>query len=510
MNTGKLPFKLPAHQQGYIALLLWGVIAALLLRHDVYGIDEQSARSLLLAWSTSGDLAHPAVFLGMPDLRVLLFLPVGFLWTGSVFAPKILTLLLLAVSAWLLFGWKSRTSGSESALLASGLLIISPIAVAQIDSIAPGVYVLACFALGYWLDTQYRNNPRPFNGWFFFQIILCAFSVSLHPAGLAYPLALLWSWRGAAAGQKRQWALLGGIIFVVSFFLTLKYLFSVRILWNDLMWGQSALKSLSTIFSGSSLDQADPVMQWAPGALVLALAILVFLFDFRRIWQDLAGRTLLIGSLLGAMVGDPAWALVVLTLVLYFGIPLLLRADHAPREGGFMKQRGLALVVVVLCSIFFMRADKAYYEAGHAGFLSAQDELINTLALAAEGEHKAADADESGKARPHFRAASEWPGRTMLACKCDTFLLPPVEKDPQTQLTRLRGINFLLFDPKRTANIDLTHNFALLGSQIETVALQPGGVLLHVKDDTAPGPQAGKTTQASGPEAPKPEKETTR
>lgn len=504
MNTGKLPFNLPAHQQGYIALLLWSIITVLLLRHDVYGLDELAARALLLSWSISDQVASSVTTFGMPDLRILPFLPLGFLWTGSVFAAKVLTVFLLAVSCWLLFDWKSRTSGSESALLASGLLLISPLAMAQIDSIAPGVYLLACFALGYWLDVQYRNNPRPFNGWFFAQIILCAFSVSLHPAGLAYPLALLWSWRSVPANQQHQRFLLAGIIFVVSFFLIPKYLFSVRVVWNDLIWLHNPLKSLSTIFSGSSLDDADPILQWLPGGLVLGLALVVFLFDFRKLWQDLTGRMLLIGSLIGAFVGDQAWALIVLCLVLYFGIPLLLRAYQAPREGGFMKQRGLALLVVFLCSIFFMRADKAYYEVGNAGTLTAQDELIKTLALAAEGERQAAEADESGKTYHRFRVASEWPARTMLACKCDTFLLPPVEKDPQTQLAKLRGISFLLFDPKRTANIDLTHNFALLGGEVETVSLQPGGVLLHVKDDAASEPQAHRTEATKPEEGTKP------
>ncbi len=485
MNTGKPPFNITPHQQGYIALLLWSIVAALLLRHDVYGLDEYATRSLLLSWSIADQVASSATTFGMPDLRILTFLPVGFLWTGSVFAAKVLSLLLLALSAWLLFDWKSRLSGPEGALLATGLLIISPLALEQIDSISSGVFLLACFALGSWLNVQFRNNPRPFNGWFFAQIFVCAFSVSLHPAGLAYPLALLWSWRSLPQAPKYQKLFLGGIVFIVLFILLL------RMGWGDMAWLQNPLRSLGSVFSGSSLDDADSLMQWLPGGFVLAMAIFVTLFSFRRLWQDLLGRTLLLASLLGLLVGDQAWALIILCLVLYFGIPLLLGAGQAPREGGFMKQRGWVLLIVFLCSIFFMRADKSYYENGHAGALSAQDELIRNLALAAENNRKTAEADDA-KAHPRFIVASEWPGRTMLACKCDTFPLPPVEKDPQTQLSRLRSITFLLFDPKRTANIDLARNFSLLGGVVETVSLQPGGVLLHVKDDAAAMPDAPK------------------
>lgn len=491
MNTSKPSFNISPRNQGYIALLIWGIVALLLLRRDVFGLDEVAARSLLLSWSIADQVASSVTTFGMPDLRILTFLPVGFLWTGNVFAAKVLTVILLALSCWLLFSWNSRMASPESALLATGLLLIAPLSLVQIDSISPGVYLLACFALGSWLDIQYRSNPRPFNGWFFAQIFVCAFSASLHPAGLAYPLALLWSWRTLPQAPKYQRFFLAGISFIVLFILLL------RMGWGDLSWFQNPLKNLGTVFSGSSLDEADPIMQWLPGGLLLALAGAVVLFSFNKLWQDLAGRTMLLGALLGLLVGDQAWALLVLCLVLYFGIPLLLGSSHAPREGGFMRQRGWVLFLVFLCSMFFMRADKALYENGHAGTLSAQDELIKTLALAAENDRKAAEADEGAKNHARFIVASEWPGRTMLACKCDTFPLPPVEKDPQAQLARLRGITFLLFDPKRTSNIDLARNFSLLGGVVETVSLQPGGVLLHVKDEAAAKPDATKEAQGA-------------
>ena len=483
MNTEKLPFSISARQQGYIALALWAVAALLLLRHDVYGLDEHAARSLLLSWSIADQVASSVTTLGMPDLRILLFLPVGFLWTGSVFAAKVLTVLLLALSAWLLFGWKSRSSGTESALLATGLLIISPLALAQIDAISTGVYLLASVALGSWLDVQYRSNPRPFNGWYFAQLFVCAFSASLHPAGLAYPLALLWSWRTLPQSPKYQKFFLAGTIFVVLFILLL------RMGWGDLTWFQNPLRSLGEVFTGSTLDDADPAMQWLPGGVVAGLAIAVILMRFRDLWQDLAGRTLLLGVALGAFVGDQAWGLITLTLVLFYGIPLLLRPERAPREGGFVQQRGWALLAIFVCSTIFMRADKVFYETGRHGALSAQDELIKTLAVAAENDRKASETDEGEKKHPRFIVASEWPGRTMIACKCDTFPLPPVERDPQTQLAKLHSITYLLLDPKRTSNIDLARNFSLLGGSIETISLQPGGVLLHVKEDSNPNPE---------------------
>lgn len=482
MHISNLSFNISPRHRGYLALFLWAFIVLFILRHNSYGLNEGAARSLLLSWSIADQVASSVTTFGMPDLRALLYLPTGFLWTGNVFAVKVLTVLLLAITSWLLYAWERRISGEECALLATGLLIISPLALDQIDTLSPGVYLLAAFALGSWLDTQYRSNPKPFNGWYFAQLSICAFSVSLHPAGLAYPLALLWSWRTMPSDQKHQRFFLIGIFFVVIFILL------IREGWSDLTWFHNPVKNLGIIFTGSALDDTQPLMQWLPGGFVLALLVAVIFKQHRKIWADLTGRILLIGLLLGLLIGDSAWGMIALCIVLYFGLPLLLRPEQDPTGGGFMKHRGWVLLSIFICTTIFMRADRAYYEIGNIGILSAQDELIRTLAVAAENDRKASEADDGEKQRQRFIVASEWPGRTMLACKCDTFPLPPIAQDPQTQLANLHSIAYLLLDPKQTTNIDLARNLALLGGIVETISLQPGGVLLHVKEDVAPKP----------------------
>ena len=128
-----------------------------------------------------------------------------------------------------------------------------------------------------------------------------------------------------------------------------------------------------------------------------------------------------------------------------------------------------------------MQADKIHYVINNKGVLSAQDQLIKTLAHEAEKNRQANKLAESqGGKIERFRVASQWPSRTMIACKCDTLPLPPAAADPASQLKMLHGISYLLLDPKETRNLALTRILSLMGNLVETVSLQQGGVLLHV------------------------------
>ena len=200
--------------------LAWGAaILFLFLRYDAYGIQENAARALMFVWSIVDGIAHPVVVLDVPDFRALLFIPIGLMWTGSIPAAKVFSLLVLAASALLLHDWSRRTRGDESALIATGLLLVSPLALTQIDSIGAGPYLLLVPGLGYWLDRTYRENPRPLGGWYFSQIFLVALSVSLGPSGLAYPLALLWEWYRNPLDSRQQKHYFSGILSVSLFVL---------------------------------------------------------------------------------------------------------------------------------------------------------------------------------------------------------------------------------------------------------------------------------------------------
>ena len=481
MNTNTFLSRIPLRYWGYLSLSIWGGAILFLLRPDLYNLDEGSAKSLLLVWSIADQVAASVVTFGAPDLRALLFLPVAFLWTGNVFAAKVFTALLFAIAIWLLYLWNRHNVNAESALVASGLLIVSPLVLEQIDTLSPGIYLLPAFALGAWLHEEYRANPRPGGGWFFSQLLVSAFSVSLHPIGLAYPLALLWSWYKDPLDQKQQRYFFIGVCFISIF--TLLMLKG----WNHVEWFQNPIESLAFSILGSPSGGVMSVVKVTVGWVMLAGLLIVIIKQYRSLWSDFTGRTFLIGLTLGVTTCDLAWSFIALTLILYFGTPLLLHSNHARTGKGFVHQRGLMMLLIIILSTVFMRADRSHYELRQSGFLSEVDQLIRFLVEEAENARIANEADESGKSHHLLRVASQWPSRTMIACKCDTLPLPPAAQDPQTQLSMLHSITHILFNPRQANNSALTRNLSMLGGGIvETIALQPGGVFLHIKNVNAP------------------------
>jgi hypothetical protein len=155
-----------------------------------------------------------------------------------------------------------------------------------------------------------------------------------------------------------------------------------------------------------------------------------------------------------------------------------------------MLQRGwLWLLLMVVCTVF-MWVNRGQYEAVRHHRLSAEDQLLADFAdglnsVRAESPPAAPAGAAPGAAAPAampppLLVASSWPARTALACRCDGLPLPPVAKDPAAQFAMMKGISYVILGADGE-NAVLSSNLAQLNRQVEVVAREPGGVILHFR-----------------------------
>lgn len=456
--------RIPPRYWTLLALLVWGGLALLLLRYDPYGLDEGGARALLLNWSIVDNVANPIVIFGVPDFRALLFIPLGIYWSGSILATKVFTALMAFIAVALLYRWSCKDAGREVALIASGLLLIAPLMLMQIDAVDTGPYLLLALGLGVWLDETYRVAPRPLGGKYFFQLLLIAIAVSLHPAGLAYPLALAWVWYQDPLDSRQQRHIYIGATLTVTFVLLL------RGGWPGLEWLSNPLDALASIVLGPRLEDGINIARSTAGLIMAALLLLVVALSRGRLLSDLMGRLLLLALIIGLFAAGPAWALLALVVVVYYGASLVISFNESAGGPGFAGQRGGVLLLLFIVATWFMMLDRDYATLKTSGLLSPEDQLIRVLALEVE------DSEET------FRTVSQWPARTMIACKCEVLPLPPPAGDGAALLESIAGVDYLVFDSFDPDNEGLAKNIAELGGATETVALLEGGVILRVRD----------------------------
>jgi len=133
-------------------------------------------------------------------------------------------------------------------------------------------------------------------------------------------------------------------------------------------------------------------------------------------------------------------------------------------------QRGLILILIVVCTSMFTSADKHYRMISQLKLKSDVDYLLTSAAVIAN-ENKA-----------EFIIASQWPARTMLATKRDVLPLPPqrILKDADTFNEKTAGITHFMFDPNAPENKALARISASLGHQMEAIELLPAGVIIQV------------------------------
>lgn len=466
--------RIPSYSWGILAMIVWGgaILALGLVRFTPYGLDEGAARGLLLNWSIVDAVANPIVIFGLPDFRALFFVPLGLYWTGSMIAAKVYTLIMTFSAILLFYNWHRQTVSTESALIASALLALAPITLTQADAIGVGPYLLLIFGLAAWLDKTYRASSRSSGGWLFMQLLLVAICVTLHPMGLAYPLALLWRWykepsQDAVSINHRKHVLIGVPIAALV-------LLVMREGWDLMNWWSNPFTALSRIIAVNPSEEPG----LAGGIIFAALLLGVMVAERRALLGSLVGNMLLFGVLIGLTAADAPWAMVALVLILYYGIPRLIAVNQAFNKNSLLGQRGLVMVVMVIAATVFMLNLRDYRQVIQDDVLSAEDKLIQLLSI------------EAADTKQPFRAASQWPGRTMIACKRDVLPLPPPAKEGEDFLKNIKGLTHLMFNPYQPTYRELGHTIAQLGGATQTLALQQGGVIVKIRDVAAKPPEA--------------------
>jgi hypothetical protein len=490
-------FRIPAGFWAIVSLVLWSLAVTALIDRTPYGLDEATAHAVLFLWSIADAVASPIVTLGIPDVRAVFLIPAGAIFSGSLLAVKLCTLVVVLALAIGLFRWQRAAGNAEPALPATGLLLLSPLTLTAIDHLAIGPFLALSFVLGALADRGYRAGRIRFGGTYFAQLFLILAAISLHPAGLAYPAMLALGWLRSPPTEPPVAALIPGterthVLAGIAVATVLGLLLAHG--WPHQDWLGNPLTALPQgIFAFQAESALGINLIWLVGA-VLALALGSVVVAVVRAGRaqpqpDLLARTLGLGTLIAAASADASYVFLALVLLLHWGYPVLLRL-RLGRRSGFIAQRGAAFVLLVLVSTIFLSADRNRFEQVRAGpELSAQDQLIRALTDTLQQAHPEKPqpglVTEEEKARSGPRVASQWPGRTMIACRCSTLPLPPASDDQELFLANLKGTEYVIFDPLSPVNRNLSRSFATLGgARAETVSLQAGGVLLRLHPET--------------------------
>ena len=448
-----------------LTLVLWGglILYFNVVSFEPYGLEEGAAMALLINWAVADNIVNPIVAFGMPDFRAVLFLPLGVYWTGSIFAAKVFTIIITFLAAMFLFLWSRKNHDDEVALIATGLFLISPLVILQIDQIGVGIYLLFMIGLACKAEEKQRAAERSIGNWYFIQMLLVAIIVSLHPIGLAYPVALILRWRQDPVDQKRPQHNFIGIG------LTVFIILAMQAGWIDLHWLANPFSAMAVAVSGLDISGINPpnIMLGVAPTLLLALLLL---YDWRHLKQSTLGLTLLLGVLFGFLIADQAWSMLAMALLLYRGTWHLIKINKAIKLHNFVGQRGLVMLLLLILSTSFMNVDKSHAIQNLNGTKSPEDALIETLALETENADK------------NTRIASQWPARTMIAVRHAVLPLPPATENGETFMKMIKGITHITFSHNDPANTDLSRAIAETTHRTKTVAIQEGGVIIIVPE----------------------------
>ncbi|RME83443.1 MAG: hypothetical protein D6771_05855, partial [Zetaproteobacteria bacterium] len=310
---------LDAVQPRHLALLGF-VLAALgymaCFRYDAFGLEEAGAHALALNWTIAQKIITPAAAFGFPDLRAVVLAPLNLHWAGSLPAAKVYTMLVLFAGVLLWHALLVRLIGAEAAMIASTLLVLSPMALHAADSIGTGAFLLLAAAGLAHLRAKALASSRPVNAWVMLELLALTFAVSLHPAGLGIAAVHLWSFWPERKSARGRLLLAGGAI-AVAFPLLVRMGWPGHEPWGVLLAAGAALLG----------PYADPNLRWGAGWPVLAAVMLLVLGQWRRLKTPSDFTALIAALVLGAFLPDAGFALLLWAALLALGFSALIRLN---------------------------------------------------------------------------------------------------------------------------------------------------------------------------------------
>jgi len=224
---------------------------------------------------------------------------------------------------------------------------------------------------------------------------------------------------------------------------------------------------LGLMFHSTELDPFPAVWEpWMIGLAILGLAAI----NAKRLFTDLFSTTLTLALLLGLLAANIDWAFLVFVFLIVWGMDTLLRLNDLIPGEGLAAKRGIVLGVLVVLAVLFMRADRTYAQMIRADVHSPHAILLREVAV---------EVEQLGK---FARVLSQWPGQTMIVCKCDVLSLPPASEDPQQFLSWLEAARatHLVFNPQLPENAALNRDVASLTDALRTLFINEAGVVVGV------------------------------
>ena len=122
-------------------------------------------------------------------------------------------------------------------------------------------------------------------------------------------------------------------------------------------------------------------------------------------------------------------------------------------------------------------ADETHLQLARDGVRTGPDRLLN-LFTDEVVEHQTGSGPENKNSQ--LLVASPWPARTMAVCRCAALRIPPLAKDPESQMLQVKHVTHIILGAT-PQDVQIGEQFARAGGhRVEFLAVEPEGVIAQL------------------------------